>query len=140
MSPAELTSNAAAHIRFEPRTWPAGRRLRSTSTAALRPVSATAAAMISLRLCGLTSLHRLAMTSLLPRAATRWPVLYIGPIAAPGGSAAHDRGKLCVPYAKKSPQAMNRPHRPTLPGPVTLGPAQQGVLHQVLGARGRADD
>ena len=63
-TPAELTSTAATiHIRFEPRIWLAGRRLMSMSTAVLRTASAIAAAMISLRLRSLRSLHRLAMTS-----------------------------------------------------------------------------
>src|SRR5258708_16125233 len=63
MSPAELTSIAALHARLEPRISLGGRRLRSTSTATLSPVSATPAAMSSLRLRGLRSLHRLAMRS-----------------------------------------------------------------------------
>ena len=66
-TPAELTSTAmATHIHFEPRIWLAGRLLRSMSTAALRPASAVAAAMSSLRFRSLSSLHRLAMTP--PRA------------------------------------------------------------------------
>ena len=66
-TPAELTSTAmATHIHFEPRIWLAGRLLRSMSTAVLRPASAVAAAMSSLRLRSLSSLHRLAMTP--PRA------------------------------------------------------------------------
>ena len=66
-TPAELTSTAmASHIHFEPRIWLAGRLLRSMSTAVLRPASAVAAAISSLRLRSLSSLHRLAMTP--PRA------------------------------------------------------------------------
>ena len=66
-TPAELMSTAAMiHIRFEPRIWLAGRRLISMSTAVLRTASPIAAAMISLRLRSLRSLHRLAMTSSLP--------------------------------------------------------------------------
>jgi hypothetical protein len=54
------------HIRFEPRIWLAGRRLISMNTAVLRTASPIAAAMISLRLRSLRSLHRVAMTSSLP--------------------------------------------------------------------------
>jgi len=62
--PAELTNTAATiHIRFEPRIWLAGRCLISTITAALRMASLIPAAMMSLRLRSLRSLHRLAMTS-----------------------------------------------------------------------------
>jgi hypothetical protein len=56
--PAELTSiTTTAHSHFGPRIWLAGRRLMSISAAALSPASAVAAAMISLRLRGLKSLH-----------------------------------------------------------------------------------
>ena len=61
---AELTNTAAMiYIRFEPRTWLAGRRLMSMSTGVLRTASPIAEAMISLRLRWLRSLHRAAMTS-----------------------------------------------------------------------------
>jgi hypothetical protein len=57
-TPKELTiTTAAAHIHFEPRIWLAGRRLMSMTAAVLRPASATAATMISLRLRLLRSLH-----------------------------------------------------------------------------------
>ena len=56
--PKELTTaTTAAHIHFESRIWLAGRRLMSMSAAVLRMPSATAAAMISLRLRVLRSLH-----------------------------------------------------------------------------------
>jgi hypothetical protein len=44
--PAVLTSAVDAHSHFGPRTWPAGRRLRSISIAALRAASAAAATMM----------------------------------------------------------------------------------------------
>jgi hypothetical protein len=51
MAPKELTmATTAAHSHFGPRIWLAGRRLMSMSAAILRQPSATAAAMISLRL------------------------------------------------------------------------------------------
>jgi hypothetical protein len=65
-TPAELTTaTIAAHTHFGPRTWLAGRRLRSMSAATLRMPSAAAAAMSKLRVRSLRSLHRLlaAMTS-----------------------------------------------------------------------------
>jgi len=58
-----MSTAVTIHIRFEPRIWFAGRRLRSMSTAVLRMASVIAAATISLRLRSLRSLHRLAMAS-----------------------------------------------------------------------------
>src|SRR6516165_8504023 len=64
-APAELMiATAAAHTRFWPRIWLAGRRLMSTSAATRRALSATAALMSSRRVRSLRSLHcRLGMTS-----------------------------------------------------------------------------
>ena len=64
-TPAELTSaTTAAHTRFRPRIWLAGRRLISMSAATRRAPSVTAAAMSSLRVRALRSLHcGLVMTS-----------------------------------------------------------------------------
>ena len=64
-TPAVPGTRAAAHIHFEPRTWLAGRRLRSMTTAILRLASAIPATMINLLLRLLRSLHRrlAAMTS-----------------------------------------------------------------------------
>ena len=61
---AELTNTAAViYIRFEPRTWLAGRRVMSMITGVLRTASPIAEATISLRLRWLRLLHRVAMTS-----------------------------------------------------------------------------
>jgi hypothetical protein len=71
-------TTAGAHIHFEPRIWLAGRRLMSMSAAVLRLASATAAAMMSLRLRSLRSLQFLA--AMTPPAYMRGPagrVLYI---------------------------------------------------------------
>jgi len=57
-TPAELTTvTTVAHTHFGPRTWLAGRRLRSMSAASLRIPSATAVMASSLRVRGLRSLH-----------------------------------------------------------------------------------
>jgi hypothetical protein len=66
-TPAELTTvTTVAHSHFGPRTWLAGRRLRSTSAAILRMPSATAAPTSNLRVRSPRSLHCVlaAMTSL----------------------------------------------------------------------------
>jgi hypothetical protein len=66
-TPAELTTvTTVAHSHFGPRTWLAGRRLRSTSAAILRTPSATAALTSNLRVRSPRSLHCFlaAMTSL----------------------------------------------------------------------------
>jgi hypothetical protein len=77
-TPAELTSaTTAAHTRFRPRIWLAGRRLISMSAATRRAPSATATAMSSLRVRSLRSLHRgLLMTSSRARlcSAVSWSV------------------------------------------------------------------
>jgi hypothetical protein len=57
-TPAELTTvTTVAHNHFGPRTWLAGRRLRSMSAASLRMLSATAVMASSLRVRSLRSLH-----------------------------------------------------------------------------------
>jgi hypothetical protein len=55
--PAVLTSAVKAHSHFGPRTWLAGRRLRSMSIAVLRAASAAAAAM-RIRCCALLGSFR----------------------------------------------------------------------------------
>jgi hypothetical protein len=87
-TPAELTTvTTVAHSHFGPRTWLAGRRLRSTSAAILRTPSATAALTSNLRvrsprslhclLAAMTSLHtaRIPMPCTLPAAAGIYPVM-----------------------------------------------------------------
>jgi hypothetical protein len=57
-TPAEPTTvTTVAHIHFGPRTWLAGRRLRSMSAASLRIPSAAAVMASSLRVRPLRSLH-----------------------------------------------------------------------------------
>jgi hypothetical protein len=52
-----------AHSHLGPRTWLAGRRFRSTSTATFSPVSAAALPASSQRLAGLRVRHQRAMPS-----------------------------------------------------------------------------
>jgi MFS family permease len=101
-TPAELTSTATAtHIHFEPRIWLAGRLLRSMSTAVLRPASATAAAMSSLRLRSLSSLHRLAMTP--PRASATPDGLNLTRKRHNGLHRHRARSRFCAWHEQSSP-------------------------------------
>src|ERR1700729_2986210 len=78
-------SSPANQAHFGPRTWSAARRLRSIAAAAFRPASATPPTMISLRVRGLKSLHRLAMIPAysLRTCGDQSPVLYTGRFAVP---------------------------------------------------------
>jgi hypothetical protein len=91
-TPAELTTvTTVAHSHFGPRTWLAGRRLRSTSAAILRMPSATAALTSNLRVRSPRSLHCFlaAMTSLhtarIPIPCTLPAIAGICPVMLPHG-------------------------------------------------------
>src|SRR5436190_4798920 len=106
-APKEATNTiTAAHIHFGPRIWLAGRRWMSMRAATMRLASATPAAMSSLRLRSLRSLHRF-LAAMTPSAhmagipdglhvtSVRQPPLLWLPFRQAPGCAGQDQRQAC---------------------------------------------